>query len=207
MKIYHMEQRSDEWYQMRKLKFTASDASTILAMGKGLDTLIGEKLAEYYSSGNYEEYTDNFTNKHIQRGVDFEDKAKTIYELETGSKVSTVGLVVLNDYTACSPDGLVDEDGLIEIKNHSDKVFLNLLETGKIDKKYYNQIQMQLYVTGRKWCDYFGFNPNFEPCYFKLRVYPDIDTFQRLDEALRYGTQLLLKRKQSVDTLLKQAVA
>jgi hypothetical protein len=66
---------------------------------------------------------------------------------------------------------------------------------------------MQLYVTGRKWCDYFGFNPNFEPCYFKLRVYPDIDTFQRLDEALRYGTQLLLKRKQSVDTLLKQAVA
>ena len=207
MKIYHMEQRSDEWYQMRKLKFTASDASTILAMGKGLDTLVGEKLAEYYSSGTFEEYTDSFTNKHMQRGVDFEDKAKTIYELETGSKVTSVGLVVMADHVACSPDGLVDDDGLIEIKNHSDKVFLNLLETGKMDKKYYNQIQMQLYVTGRKWCDYFGFNPNFEPCYFKTRIYPDIEVFQRLDEALAYATALLLKRKKIMDNLLKEKVA
>ena len=120
MRIYFMEQRSPEWYEMRKLKLTASDASTILAMGKGVDTLIGEKLSEYYSSGNYAEYSDAYTNKHIQRGVEFEDKAKRIYELETGLSVEDVGLVTYTDYIACSPDGLVGDDGLIEIKNHSD---------------------------------------------------------------------------------------
>jgi putative phage-type endonuclease len=207
MKEYYMEQRSPEWYEMRKLKLTASDASTILAMGKGLETLIGEKLAEYYSSGNYEEYTDSFTNKHIQRGVEFEEKAKSIYELETGLTVKNVGLVVFNEHIACSPDGLVGDDGLIEIKNHSDKVFLNLLETGKIDKKYYNQIQMQLYVTGRQWCDYFGFNPNFEPCYFKLRIYPDADVFERFNEAFPHAVANMLQRKKAIDELLQKSVA
>lgn len=204
MRIYYMEQRSPEWYEMRKLKLTASDASTILAMGKGLETLIGEKLAEYYSSGNFEEFTDSFTNKHIQRGVDYEEKAKRIYQLETGLSVEDVGLVVCDEHVACSPDGLVGDDGLIEIKNHSDKVFLNLLETEKIDKKYYNQIQMQLFVTGRKWCDYFGFNPNFEPCFFKKRIYPDADVFERFTEAFPHAINNMLRRKAQIDKLLQK---
>jgi putative phage-type endonuclease len=203
--MFFMEQRSKEWFDMRKLKFTASDASTILAMGKGVETLVGEKLAEYYSSGNYDEYSDNFSNKHIERGVKFENKARSIYQFETGSTVSEVGLVVLNDYVACSPDGLVDSNGLIEIKNHSDKVFLKLLEDKKIDKKYYDQIQMQLYVTGRDWCDYFGFNPNFQPCYYKIRIFPDIEVFEKFDIALPHAINVLKKRKEQLDKLIQVA--
>lgn len=205
MKMFFMEQRSKEWFDMRKLKFTASDASTILAMGKGVETLVGEKLAEYYSSGNYDEYLDNFSNKHIERGIKFENKARSIYQFETGSTVSEVGLVVLNDYVACSPDGLVDSNGLIEIKNHSDKVFLKLLEDKKIDKKYYDQIQMQLYVTGRDWCDYFGFNPNFQPCYYKIRIFPDIEVFEKFDIALPHAINILKKRKEQLDKLIQVA--
>jgi putative phage-type endonuclease len=204
MKIYEMEQRSPEWYEVRKAKFTASDANTIMAMGKGLETLITKKLAEYFSTGNFEDFSCRFTNKNIERGVDFEDKARSIYELETGSTVRQVGFVEANDYLGCSPDGLVDDDGLIEIKNHNDEVFLRLCEEHKIEKKYYDQMQMQMYVTGRKWCDYFGFNPNFSPCYVRIRVPADISAFERLDEAMPHAIASFERRKMTLEKYLER---
>ena len=68
-------------------------------------------------------------------------------------------------------------------------------------------MQMQLYVTGRKWCDYFGFNPNFEPCYFKLRIYPDADVFERFNEAFPHAVANMLQRKKAIDELLQKSVA
>lgn len=204
MKIYDFEQRSPEWYEIRKAKFTASDANTILAMGKGLQTLVNKKLAEYYSSGNFEEYTTTYTNKNIDRGVKFEEQARSIYELETGQSVKQVGFVEENEYLGCSPDGLVGENGLIEIKNHNDEVFLKLLEDRKIEKKYLDQMQMQMYVTGRKWCDYFGFNPNYSPCFVRIRVNADVETFKSLDEAIKYATTLFINRKNQLDKILER---
>lgn len=205
MKIYtDIEQGTEEWYEIRKLKFTASHASTILAEGAGLKTLIKEMLAEYYSSGNYEQYSNKYTNKDMERGNEYEDTARSIYQLETGSNVEQVGFVELDEHIGCSPDGLVGKDGLIEIKNHSDKVYLELLLTGKIDKKYLNQMQMQMYVTGRKWCDYFGFNPNFtdKPFYLK-RIYPDLDTMAHLSTALPQAVKMLVEQKAELDKIIK----
>ena len=204
MKIYDCEQRTPEWYNVRRGKFTASDANAILAMGKGLETLISKKLAEHYSSGAFEEFTGSFTNKHMERGVNFEDKARAIYELETGSKVTQVGFVELNEHVGCSPDGLVGNDGLIEIKNHNDEVFLRLAEDKKIDKKYRDQMQMQMYVTGRQWCDYFGFNPNFSPCYVMIRVHADTSVFERFDEVFPHAIANLEQRKQQLDKYLER---
>lgn len=205
MKIYEMEQRTPEWYEVRKLKFTASHASTIMAMGKGLETLIEEMLAEYYSSGCYEEFSNKYRNAQTERGNEFEDKARSIYQLETGSIIKQVGFIEQSEHIGCSPDGLVNEDGLVEFKCHNDIVFLRLCETGKIDKKYTDQIQYQLYVTGRSYCDYFGFNPNFEPCYYTKRFTPDPEVFQRLNEALPYAIQRLKARKEIMDRILKAA--
>ena len=206
MIIYEdIEQRTDEWYRIRDLKFTASHASTILAEGAGLKTLIKEILADHYSSKTYEEFSDKYTNNNIERGNEFEDKARTIYEMEVCLPVKQVGFVEMSDHVGCSPDGMVGDEGLVEIKNHNDKYYVNLLLTNKIEKKYYNQMQMQLYVTDRKWCDYFAFNPNFpEKPFVLIRVYPDEITFGKLRNALERATNDLLEQKKIIDDVINE---
>ena len=204
MKIYYdIEQRTQEWYAVKDLKFTASHASAILAEGAGLKTLIKEMLAEHYSSGEYEEYSKKYTNKDIERGNEFEDKARSIYQLETGNKVTQVGFVEMDEYVGCSPDGLVNDNGLIEIKNLSDKVYLELLLSGKIEKKYFNQMQMQMYVTNREWCDFFAFNPNFtDKPFFIQRVKPDLETMANLGNALKHAIVLLKEQHKILENII-----
>ena len=188
---------------MKDLKFTASHASAILAEGAGLKTLIKEMLAEHYSSGEYEEYSKKYTNKDIERGNEFEDKARSIYQLETGNKVTQVGFVEMDEYVGCSPDGLVNDNGLIEIKNLSDKVYLELLLSGKIEKKYFNQMQMQMYVTNREWCDFFAFNPNFtDKPFFIQRVKPDLETMANLGNALKHAIVLLKEQHKILENII-----
>lgn len=203
MKIYNMEQGTKEWRDVRKLKFTASHANAIIANGKGLQTLVDDMLSEYYSSGNFPEYTDDYKNYQMQRGNDYEEKARKIYEFETGNKVETVGFIEMDERIGVSPDGLVGDDGLVEIKNHSDKVFMKLAETRKIDKKYLDQMQMQMFVTERSWCDYFAFNPNFTPSFIIIRVKKDIETFKQLVDGLRTGRQLLEDKKAILDKIFE----
>lgn len=194
-----MEQGTPAWFDIRKMHFTASNANTILARGKGLDTLIQNMLADYYSSGNYEEYSLNYMSPQMKRGKEFEDKARTIYELETGRSVKQVGFVELTSNIGCSPDGLVGDDGLIEIKNHNDKKFFDIVTTGKIEKKYIDQMQMQMYVTGRRWCDYFAFNPNFKVPYVMVKVKRDEDYMKNLKVALTEAVVKLNKAKEAID--------
>lgn len=196
-----MEQGSDEWYEIKKLHFSASNANAIMANGAGLKTLVDEMLCEYYSSGKFPEYSGKFKNPHMQRGNDFEDKAAKIYELETGRKVEKIGFIELDEHIGCSPDRLVGEDGLLEIKNPSDQVFMKLKETKKIDKKYLDQMQMQMFVSGRSWCDFFAFNPNFTPCFELIRVTKDIEAFKLITQGLSAGKALLKQKKEALDKL------
>lgn len=202
MKIYEdLEQRSPEWFAVRDLKMTASNATAIMANGKGLESLVEEIITDYYSSDNYKEFTNKVDNKHVQRGVDFEEKARAIYELETGEKVKQVGFVELDKYVGCSPDGLVGDKGLVEIKSPANKEFMRLALTNKIDSNHLNQMQMQMYVTGRDWCDYFVFNPNYEPCYIKIRVNADPNEFERLKQGLETGRKLIKEMKDRTDKM------
>lgn len=202
VKTYNMEQGTKEWFDIRKLHFTASNANTILACGKGLETLIETLLIEHYSSNNYEEFSSRYQNKQMVRGKEFEDKARTIYELETGYKIEQVGFIELDENIGCSPDGLIGDDGLIEIKNHNDKKFFELITTGKIEKKYLDQMQMQMFVTGRKWCDYFGFNPNWEKPFFIKRIYRDESVMTNLSRCLVSAKRKLHIEKDKVDKLI-----
>lgn len=206
--IYHfdIEQGTDKWFQMRSLRLTASNASVIATAGKGLETLVKELLADYFSSKKFEEYTNAYKSSDMQRGNDFEATARMVYEIETGNTVNQVGCVTVGDYILASPDGLVIEkgadEGLIEIKNHSDKVFLELVLTDKIDPKYIAQMQYQLWVTGRKWCDYFGYNPNFNPNFYKVRLYPDLELHKKFEEGVKTGIELIEKALKKLDKKL-----
>ena len=204
MKIYtDIIQGTEEWEEVRKLHYTASNASTILARGKGVETLIKEMLTDYYSSGNFPEYSDKYQNNNMQRGKDYEDKARAYYELVTNNTVEQVGFIETDDFEGCSPDGLINNDGLVEIKNPNDKRFIDLILTGKVDKKYIDQMQMQMYVTGRDWCDFFAFNPNFETPYYLKRFYPEPDVQIALKAALSEAKEKLKTIKNVLDEKMK----
>lgn len=158
MKIHNFDQRSDEWKSIRMGKFGGTDAQIVANNGTGLQTLIYKKVAELMTGKSEDEYT----NLDMQRGVEQEEIARGMYELTTGREVKTVGYCENDEYSGCSPDGLVGDDGLVEIKCQKDSVFVKTMYTKKIDTKYVYQIQMQLYVTGREWCDFVAFNDNFK---------------------------------------------
>jgi len=205
MKIIECEQRSPEWHKARDLKLTASNATAIMSAGKGLETLCNDILIKHYSSGAYEDFVNDPFTRHMQRGVEFENKARVIYELSTGNKVKQVGFVEFDEYSGCSPDGLIGDYGMLEIKNLSDKAFVDLAVTGKVDSSHRNQIQMQLYLTGRHWCDYFAFNPNFDPCYICVRFKPEADSFERIKHGINCGKKIIESKKERLDKIFKAA--
>ncbi len=179
---------TEAWYAEflgRKGKMTASNATAIGNVGKGLDTYILDLMADSYSSGEYE----NYTNAHMERGNELEESARSIYELQTGHKVEQVGFVEYNEFAGCSPDGLVGEDGLIEIKCQADKKHFRLMlnGVGEIDSGYIWQMQMQLLVTGRKWIDFVAYNPNFKNSLIIHRMQPDLAMHARLLEGFKIG--------------------
>jgi len=200
MKIYEdIKQGTEEWFEVKKGKLTASHATAIMANGKGLKSLVEEIITDLYSSDNYPEFTNRLDNRHITRGNEFESKARTIYELETGNKVKQIGFVELDEYVGASPDGLVGDDGLLEIKNPANKEFMRLALTGKIDSNHLNQMQMQMYVTGREWCHYFVFNPNYEPCFILKKVKADKNEFIRLAQGLEAGKKMIKEIRSFTD--------
>lgn len=190
MKIHTVEQASPEWFAARKGLLTASNADTIAANGKGLETYIVKLLAEEYSSAEPEEYS----NEHTDRGQELEDQCITMYELENGVEVVRVGFVECDGYGA-SPDGLVGEDGLIEVKCPKDTVYMKILLTGVVDSAYVWQTQMQLLVTERQWCDLVFYNPNFAKSSYIVRIKPDTEKVEKLKIGIAAGKAKIAQLK------------
>lgn len=190
MKVYNFEQRSPEWHEVRKLKMTASNAACIAEAGQGLKTYAKNLCKEIFLKERK-----FFINENIQRGIDLEDKAIEMYSNQTGNIVRKVGFVEYNAFVGCSPDGFVTtnklEDGLAEAKCPSDDVHFNLLLTDKIDKKYLWQMQMQMLICGREWCDYIAYNENhIENLYIK-RIYADKEMQNKLKKGFVVGEKLI----------------
>lgn len=181
MKIYkELEQGSEEWLKLRLGKFGGTDAQAVANNGKGLETLCFEKVGEIITGRLKEQYT----NEDMQRGNELESQARFAYEMLRGVKVEQVGYIELNEFIGVSPDGLVEEDGLIEVKSPKDSVFVKFLYDHKIDPKYEWQMQHQLWVTNRKWCDYVLFNDNLN----KIEV-TRVERNEEKIEKIRIGTE------------------
>jgi putative phage-type endonuclease len=187
MKIINCEQQSEEWFNCRKLKMTSSKAQAIGNNGTGLQSYIYEIVAEYYSSSEKE----HFSNEHTERGNELEPTARDMYELETGNKVEQVGFIEMNKYSGGSPDGLVGEDGLIEIKCVEDKKYFKLLVDKEEITDYDWQIQMNLLVSGRKWCDLVIYNPNFSQNMIVQRKEKDELKQEKLKVGLTQGEKMI----------------
>jgi len=181
-------QGSYEWLEDRKGKLTASNAQAISANGKGLETYVYTLLSEKYSSNN-----EKYTNEDMERGNELEAMARKLYELEKDVEIKEVGFIEMDEFSGASPDGLIGEDGLVEIKSPNDKNHFFIVSTEKIETKYIWQMQMQMLVTDRKWCDFVSFNPNFEKELVIIRVERDEKKIEKLKIGIEVGKELITK--------------
>jgi predicted phage-related endonuclease len=128
---------------------------------------------------------DNYTNKFMQWGIDNEPVARLQYSLTTGNDVEETGLWVHDEIMAgASPDGFVNADGCIEIKCPNTATHLDTLLRQKVPYQYLHQVQGQMWITGRKWCDFVSFDPRL-PEYAQLviiRVNRDDALIEKLQE-------------------------
>jgi len=187
MKIYTFPQQTDEWFEIKKGKMSGSEAQAIGNNGKGLETYIYKVVASLYGK------EESYTNPDMERGNELEDEARILYSLETSQEIQQVGFIELDEYTGCSPDGLVDKDGGIEIKCPNNVNYLKLLinKEEAIDTAYMWQIQMNLLITSRKWWDFVAYNPNFESSIIIIRIFPDEEKFKKLEEGFEKGKALI----------------
>lgn len=151
-------QGSNEWDALRLGKITGSCFSKLMGTSEAKRKYLNDRANEIVIGHRCESY--HFSNIHIERGHEYEITAKHLYTIQTFNKVNDVGFVELNRYVGCSPDGLVDHDGMIEIKiPDSNNYFRQMIDIslkgeGAIPKEHYAQMQFNMYVCKRSWCDY-----------------------------------------------------
>ena len=157
-----VEQGSQDWHGQRCGSLGASQIHEVLAKTKsGYSTARGNAIARIASEKLTGATQETFKSSAMQWGNDMEPQARSAYEFITGQKVSTVGMFKNTDLpgTHASPDGMVGHDGLIEIKCPNTLTHIETLDSEKIDPKYITQMQWQMYMTERDWCDFVSFDP------------------------------------------------
>ena len=198
-----MEQRTDDWFAARLGKVTASRISDVVAKTKsGVSASRGNYMAQLIVERMTNKPTESYSNSAMQWGTDTEPLARAAYEMVTDTMVEEVGFVPHPDLEMCgaSPDGLVNDDGLIEIKCPNTATHIEFLISGDIDNKYCLQMQWQMACTGRKWCDFVSFDPRMpEALQIKItRVYVGIDLVADLESQVK---QFLNETQEKVDFL------
>lgn len=163
-KFMNILQRSDDWYAERCGKVTASrvkDLNAKPSKGKALNALGLTILAERLTGVQKE----TPTNFYMQWGIDNEPHAIAAYENETGFFVNGTGLIdhPFIEMFGASPDGLVGENGQIEVKCPDTTTHLNTLLTKEVPEEHIPQITSQLACTRREWCDFVSYDPRLEP--------------------------------------------
>ena len=161
-----IEQRTTEWLQERCGKVTASRIADVMAKTKsGYGQARINYMADIIAERLTNEPKPSFMTSAMQWGVDTEPQARAMYELQTGRDVVEVGFIKHPEieWTGASPDGLIDDDGLIEIKCPNTATHISTLLECKIDKKYLLQMHWQMICTQRQWCDFVSFDPRLPP--------------------------------------------
>lgn len=162
--IEDIEQGSLKWHELRLGKITASKMADVLSKGRGTalsklaETYMMELLAERLTG----EAKSFFENEAMRWGTETEPQARAMYELNSGNDVREVAFIERNEFVGVSPDGLIGECGMLEIKCPTTITQIKRALTDDYSKDYYAQIQMQLWVAEREWCDFLSFDPRLD---------------------------------------------
>lgn len=161
-----MEQRSPDWYAARLGKATASRIADIVAKTKtGYSTSRANYLAELLCERLTGVTAESYVSPAMQWGTDKEQEALSLYEFRADETLEPVGFV---DHptiamSGASPDGLVGDRGLVEVKAPLTATHLDTLLGRSVPGRYQTQIQWQLACTGRAWCDFVSYDPRVPP--------------------------------------------
>lgn len=172
LQIFDCEQGNPDWHACRAGIPTASEFATVMASGRGggesktrrkyMLTLIGQRL-----TGKVEE---GYTNGHMERGKEMEAEARDLYSMVADIEPQRVGFMRRGDAGA-SPDSLVGNDGLLEIKTKLPHLQLECILADQLPSEHKAQCQGQLWISGRQWVDFVSYWPGLR--LFKKRVHRD----------------------------------
>lgn len=189
-------QGSPEWMALRVGKVSASRVSDVLAKIKtGEASTRKNYKAELVCERLTGQKTETFTTKAMSDGVEREPIARALYESKFGVFVDEVAFIdhPTIPMSGASPDGLVGEDGLCEIKSPQRATHLSYLLDGVVPSQYIPQMNWQMACTGRKWCDFISYNPDF-PEYlqiFVIRHHRDNVVIQEIEsEVMKFLTEV-----------------
>lgn len=175
MKTIECQQRSKEWWDCRRGVPTASQFGKIMtpktmkasaSQESYINRLIAEKYANVWPQENV------YVSQSMQNGIDGEDEARSWYSFDQDVDVQQVGFVLSDcGRFGCSPDGLIGDDGGLEIKVPDLETHAGYLLTGELPDEYKCQVHGSLIVTGRKWWDFLSYSDCLPP--LRVRVVPD----------------------------------
>ena len=156
-----MDQRTDEWFQARLGKVTASRVADVMAKTKtGYSASRDNYMAQLIVERMTGKPAESFSNAAMEWGTAQEPFARAAYEVAQSVMVEEVGFVQHPsiEQAGASPDGLVGDDGLVEIKCPNTATHIETLLSQSVPAKYLPQIQWQLACTNRSWCDFVSFD-------------------------------------------------
>jgi len=180
-------QGSEEWKQLRLGKVTASRVADVIAKTqKGHSASRANYAAQLICERLTGVPAEGFTNDAMRWGTDTEPQARSAYEFYKDVDVRQVSFVPHPSIAdaGCSPDGLVGDDGLVEIKCPNTATHIETLVGKAVPQKYITQIQFQLACTGREWCDFVSFDPRMPEAmqFFCVRVHRVPEIIEGLEQ-------------------------
>ena len=195
MKYHDIQQNSDDWFLLRLGKFTASTFKnlfakpTTVAYQKEINRVVFERL-----TGKVPE---SFTNDYMQRGTELEPIAREAYEAQKFTVVQNGGFWG-DEWAGCSPDGLVEDQGLLEIKCPAFNTMIDYLLKQKLPSEYYYQVHGQMYITDRQWCDFVAFHPDLPIFILRIERSEEVcmQIQQQIDIAITESEKRLIKLKE-----------
>jgi putative phage-type endonuclease len=190
METFVIKQGSLEWHQQRLGRVTASRIADVIAKTKsGYSTSRDNYMAQLVCERMTGNVAESYTNAAMAHGVETEPLARAAYEAIADVLVDEVAMITHPqiDAAGASPDGLVGDDGLVEIKCPNTATHIDTLLSQTVPGKYNTQMQWQMACTGRQWCDFVSFDPRM--CdglqLFVKRVPRDNAYIQMLEEEVK----------------------
>lgn len=183
MRIIDVRQCSEEWERWRN-RPTASEFGSFITPAKGQYSAQAAAYAAKIVAKRLGVYTEPPPTWAMERGTELEPSAKLAYTKQAGREVTDVGFILPDgtDAYGGSPDGLVGDDGLVEVKCPLAEKLIAWIADGEMPIEFRPQVQGLLLISGRSWCDFYAFHEELTP--FLLRIEPDLDYQAKIAECL-----------------------
>lgn len=202
MKTIACDQYSPEWWTARRGIPTASEFGSILTaktmkLAAASETYICRLIGDTFDLGYGQ--NESYCSPAMHKGLANEPESRRYYQMVASKDVQQVGFCLTDDDRfGCSPDGLVGDDGVLELKNPSAHTHVGWLLAGGLPDEHRAQVHGELIVTGRAWADFLSYAPGLPP--LLVRVTPD-----KYTEALSAALETFWTRYQELLGRIREA--